>query len=148
MAGSRIVAVRSALIAGLDALSALDGVDVIYAWKFDAELPRERIFTNRARATHAPASLKSGRTFRNEQMTFDLVVRVEGVDLTAEDTDTRALEIGALVEEYVADHNTLDGTVTGLNWIKVTGMELNNLSNDRGNLSELTYSIAYEARLT
>lgn len=148
MAGSRIVAVRSALIAGLDALSALDGVDVIYAWKFDHELPRERIFTNRARATHTPASLKAGRTFRNEQMTFDLVVRVEGVDMTAAETDTRALVIGAVVEEYVADNRTLGGAVTGLNWIVVSGLELNNLSNDRGNLSELTYSIAYDARLT
>lgn len=147
MAGSRIVAVRSALITGLDALSALDGVDVIYAWKFDQELPRERIFTGRARATHTPASLKAGRTFRNERMTFDLIVRVEKVDGTAEEADTRALVIGAVVEEYVADNKTGLG-VSGLNWITVSGMELNNLSNDRGNLTELTYSITYDARLT
>jgi hypothetical protein len=148
MAGSRIVAVRSALITGLAAVPALSAVDVIYAWKFDEVLPRERIFTNRARATHTPASLKSGRTFRNEQMTFDLVVRVEGVDLTAEETDTRALVLGTACEEYVADNRTLGGTVTGLNWIVVSGVELNNLSNDRGHLSELTYTLAYDARLT
>lgn len=147
MAGSRVVAVRSALIDGLAALDGLADVDVIYAWKFDQELPRERIFTNRARATHAIAGLKSGRAHRNEQMTFDLVVRVEGVDITAEETDERALEIGALVEEYVADNKAGLG-VSGVNWIAVSGVELNNMSNDRGHLSELTYAITYDARLT
>lgn len=148
MAGSRVVAVRSALIDGLAAVGGLSTVDVIYAWKFDQELPRERIFTSRVRATHEPASLKSGRTFRNERVTFDLVVRVEKVDGTAEEADERALVIGALVEEYVADNRTLGGSVSGLNWVVVSGMELNNLSNDRGNLSELVYAITYDARLT
>lgn len=148
MAGSRVVAVRSALIDGLAGLAGLADVDVIYAWKFDAELPRERIFTDRCRATHEPASLKSGRTFRNERMTFDLVVRVELIGGTSEEADERALVIGALVEEYIADNNTLDGAVSGLNWITVSGMELNNRGNDVGSLSELTYAITYDARLT
>lgn len=147
MAGSRVVAVRSALITGLAALPGLSGVDVIYAWKFDQELPRERIFTNRARATHEISGLRAGRAHRNEQMTFDLVVRVEGVDITAEATDERALAIGALVEEFVADNKGGLG-VSGVNWVAVSGVELNNLSNDRGHLSELTYAITYDARLT
>lgn len=147
MAASRVVAVRSALIDALAALASLDGVVVEYAWRFGST-DRERIFTGRARATHGPASLKSGRTHRNERMTFDLVVLVEKVDGTQEEADERALVLGAVVEEYVADNNTLGGTVSGLNWITVSGVELNGLANDRGHLAELTYSLTYDARLT
>lgn len=141
-----MVAVRSALVAALADLESLTDVDVTYAWTFGSQ-SRERVFTGRARATHDPASLKAGRNFRNERMTFDLVVLVEGVGLSPEETDDRALVIGTLVEEYLADNKGGLG-VSGVNWINVTGVELNNLANDRGNLSELTYQITYDARLT
>lgn len=148
MAGTLAVSVRSALVNALAALPSLADVDVIYAWRFDEILPRERVFTNRARATHGVASLKSGRTHRNETTTFDVVVRVEAVDDTAEAAGERAVVIGTVVEEYVADNRTLGGAISGLNWIKVTGFEMNDLSNDRGHLCELTYQITYDARLT
>lgn len=146
MAASKVVAVRSALVAALALEGDLIDVDVSYAWTFGSQ-SRERIFTGRARATHDSASLKAGRDFRNERMTFDLTVLVEGVGLNPEETDERAMALGLVVEEYVADNKGGLG-VDGVNWIRVAGMELQNMSNDRGSLSELTYAITYDARLT
>lgn len=141
-----MVAVRSALVDALAAEGDLIDVEVSYAWSFGTQ-SRERIFTGRARATHDPASLKAGRNFRNERMSFDLTVLVEGVGLNPEETDERAIALGLVVEEYVADNKGGLG-VAGVNWIRVDGMELQNLSNDRGSMSELTYTITYDARLT
>lgn len=146
MAGSRVGAVKTALVAGLDALSTFDGVEVSYAFRFGS-VERERVWCGRARATHDPASLKSGRNFRNEQMTIDVIVHVEGVDLTAEETETRALVLGTALEEYVADNKQGLG-VTGMNSLTITGVESNILANDRGHLCQLAYELSYDARLT
>lgn len=155
MASTRIVAVRSTLITALAALSAYTTPDakghkpkVSLSYPLGAK-DREKVFTRRARFTHVPASLKSGRTFRNETGLFEVVILVEGVGESAETTSTRAVTLGTAFEEYVADNRTLGGAVAGLNWLVVEGDgELAELMNDRGTLAELTYSLKYDARLT
>lgn len=146
MAGSAVVAAKKALIAGLAADPNLDGVEVTYAWKRGSK-KRERIFCGRAQATQEPASLKSGRTFRDERMIFDVTVVVEMPGGSAEAVEERAIELGTIVEEWVADNRTLDG-VTGLNWAVVTGLDLTSMFNDNGHLAELVLQVTYSARLT
>jgi hypothetical protein len=155
MAGTRIVAVRSTLLTGLAAMSAYTTLDakghkplVSLGYPLGAK-DREKVFTTRARFSQTPASLKSGRTFRNETGNFNVVITVEGVGESQDTTSARAVTLGLALEEYVADNRTLGGTVTGLNWLVVDGDgELAELMNDRGTLAELTYPLKYDARLT
>lgn len=151
MSSSRIQLVRSAVTNGLKALAVtgqpLDGVLVSYAWKVNAQ-DRERIFTNRARGETPPAALRSGRNFRAETGRFDLVVRVESVGGSPEDADTRALALGLVVEEYLADRKSNGLGVSGLQTLVVEGWDLLNAMSDNGSLTELTYHVRYTARLT
>lgn len=155
MAGTLILSVRQAL---LDALAALDAYTVpddkghkplvTLGWPVGAK-DREKVYSQRARFTHAPASLRAGWTYRNETGSFELVILVEGVGEAQEWTTDRAVQLGTAAEEYVSRNRTLGGTVPGLNWIVVEGDgELSELFNDRGTLAVLTYPIKYDARLT
>lgn len=153
MAGTLIVAVRVAVVEGLAALPA-------YTTKVNGHRPhvslgwpvgkkdREKVFTQSATFTHEPASMKSGRTFRNEQGRFEVVVWVEGVGENQETTSERAVTLGTAFEEYVADHKNSLG-VAGLNWVVVDGDgRLDEAFNDRGSLAQLIYTVRYDARLT
>lgn len=155
MAGTLILAVRQTLLDGLAELPAFTtpsakGHKPLVTLGFPlGKKDREKVFTARARFAHQPASLRAGRTFRNEQGQFELTVWIEGVGESQEWTTGRATTLGLAVEEYVADNRTLGGAVPGLNAIKVEGEgDLAELFNDRGTLAVLTYPIQYDARLT
>jgi hypothetical protein len=93
--------------------------------------------------------MKSGRLFRDERMEFDVVILVLGVGLKPEEADARALEIGQVVEEFVADHKSNELGITGLKWLRISNLELSpNRVNANGAVAEATYTIRYEARLT
>src|SRR5262245_45563541 len=119
MAGSVVVAARQALVALLVARPGLSGVQVTYSWPGDDVAQRERVFTGRSQAEHAQASLRSGRRFRNEAATFDVLIQVESLNQTIEQTEQRAVALGLEVEECVADNKYLGG-VAGLNWAVVS----------------------------
>lgn len=148
MAGSVVVAVRTAVADGIRTLLNDPKVSVTYGWQGgDDARRREQVFTARPRSSHDPASLRAGRNFRDERMEFDIVVLVSGVGKNPEDTDMRALAIGRIIEEFIADNKNSLG-VAGLNWIRMSAMELNNLYGSNGSLSEITYTVLYDARLT
>lgn len=151
MAGSRIVAVRKAVTAGLvTALTAETKVKVTYGWEGSDETRyREQVFTNGGRGPHDPAAMKSGRSFRNEELTFDIVIVVLGVGMKPEESDQRAIDLGVFVEEYVADRKSNELAVTGLNWIRMDEFALspNRITAD-GSIAEATYTVRYSARLT
>jgi len=152
MAGSLLVAVKRKIIADLGTLvpAALQSPDVNVEYAYNASVTaRDRIFCGRARSTHDPASLKTGRTFRNERMTLELLVVCEMPGGTAEDAEDRAVNIlGPIVEEYIGDNRTLGGTIAGLNWIVVSGLDVTSMFNDRGHIAEAAYELTYDARLT
>lgn len=149
MAGSIVVEVRKAVVAGLVMAINEPKVSITYGYQgSDDDRRREQIWTDRARAAHDVAGLKPGRNFREEVMDFDLVVLVAGVGRPPEDTDTRAIELGTQVEEFFADRKNNELGVTGLQWIRVTGMELINGFGPKGSASELRYTVRYNARLT
>lgn len=148
MAGTHVVEVKKALVAGLQALAVddgdLEGVTVEYAYKPDRTL-RERIYTGRATGQHEPANMHPGRTSRDEQMTFELVIVVEKVGGSAEDAEDRAVEIGTVVEEYIGDNRK---GFAGAEWMVVEGtVDLVPMFNDSGALAVLTYTVSYYARL-
>lgn len=147
MPRSIVVDLRKALVSGLSAREGLADVQVSYGWPGDDVVETESIYLNRPRGSHKPANLRAGRVHRDEAATLDIVIRVEKRGGTSEEADERALELGTEVEEYLADNaDSLD--VTGLLWIVVEGWELWNGYNDTGRLSELTYTLRWQARLT
>lgn len=145
MSGTQAVAAREALLDGIAALPAFEAVDVALAFDTASDA-RERVYTRRPKFTQEPASLRSGRTHRNEQGSFQAVVRVEGVGVDQSTTSARAVALGVLLEEWVADNRS---TIAGLDWLVAKGDgELVELANDLGTLAILTYTLAYSARLT
>lgn len=144
MGASLLVAVRSAFVTAVNELEAFDGLDVMYAWKPTED--REFAFTTDARATHQPASMKSGRNFRNETGRFTFVIVTAVVGGSPEDAADRALVLGLAVEEYVADNKQ---GVGGAYTLLVDGdVELTEMVNDRASLAEYRIPIRYNARLT
>lgn len=150
MAASIVVEVRKAVVEGLaNALVDQPQVKVSYGWTGGSEdRRREQIYTNRARATHQPASMRAGRNFRNEVMDFDVCVFVVDPTSPPEDVDTRLMELGQVVEEFFADRKSNELDVTGLNFIYVTGFEAENRLMTTGAASLGVWTVHYEARLT
>lgn len=150
MAGSALVAVKKAIVTGLTAAISDSNVSVTYGYQGgDETVRRDQIFMDRARVTHDPAALKTGRNFRNETAEFDVVILSAGVGIKQDACDTRAFALGQLVEEFIADRKggeTLN--VTGLNWIRVTGFDHTPLNAPNGCLAEIRYHVRYDARLT
>lgn len=147
---SIVVDVRKAVIAGIKTALSDPKVSVTYGWQGgDDTRYREQVFTNGGRATHDPAALKAGRNFRNERMDFDIVVLVYGVGKKPEDADDRVMEIGQVIEEYIADRKSNELGITGLNWLRVKEFELSPPRiNANGTIAEAVYTVTYDARLT
>lgn len=146
MASTRLVAVRSALVAGVAGLDEFADVGVMYAWK--PTQSRSVAFTSEARFTHAPASLRAGRNFRDEVGTFKFTILLELPGGSLEAAADAALACGLAFEEYVADNKTGLG-VAGVYALLVDGEgALTEMANDRASLAELEYPIRYNARLT
>lgn len=125
-------------------------VSVTYGWQgSDDTARREQIFTSNARAHHEPAALKAGRSFRREQMDFDITVLISAVGQKPEDAETRAMDLGQVIEEYIADRKSNELGITGLNWIQVTDLACEyRIGEQGGSLAIATYTVRYDARLT
>lgn len=153
MSRSIVLEVRQAVIDGIAELLNDQQVSVTYGWQGASDdARREQVFTNNAHAVHSSASMRPGRNFRDEQMNFEIVISVIGPGLRPEETDARALEIGQVVEEFIADHKSNELGINGLNWIVITEFALENRvaasSDGAGSLSQITYTVHYQARLT
>ena len=63
----------------------------------------------------------------------------------AEDAEARAVELGTVVEEWVADNRA---SIAGAMWVVAEGeVTLTSLFSDSGHLAELVYTLAYHAYL-
>jgi hypothetical protein len=150
---SIVLEVRQAVVDGIKTALNDESVSVTYGWQGSSDdARREQVFTNNARAEHEPAGLKTGRNFRNETMTFDIVVLAVGPAAKPEEVDARALDIGQVVEEFIADHKGNELGIFGLKWLFMTDMSLVNrigqAADGDGSATELTYTVRYSARLT
>ncbi len=152
--GSALVAVRTGLITALATLTGtgedLENVSVSYAYPRGPE-KRETIYTSGGKFNHSSASLRATKTFRNEVGTFDVRVLVRGISLAQETTSARAIELGVVVEDFVATHVNWTNSALGvaIQTLTVDGDgELVEAFNDKGTLAELSIPIRYSARLT
>ena len=71
---------------------------------------------------------------------------VSGTKLTEERSETRAMVIGTLVEEYLADNPTI-GDVANVRFAVVSGIELETITTTNGPLTQLTLTVSVKARL-
>lgn len=146
--------VRSAVISGLAThLAATAGfnsgeskVEVRYgyssAWK-----AAEKVYLGRARAETPPAALKSGRNFRNERGTFELIVYIHKPGTDPEEAETRAFAVAAECEDWISLRKNNELGVTNLQWLIVSGWEsdLGPDGSSSGAIVRLT--VAWSARL-
>ena len=147
MAGSIMVSFKTKLLAELAALAGTTGVKMSYADPGENAL-KENIWFGRIYDSEVdPVALRAGRRRREENFTVEVFVEVGGVRLTPERCETRALELGQLVEEYLADHPKLDDTVDGLLFAVVSGMDLFTSQTTDGPLTRQTISVDVKARL-
>lgn len=146
--GSILVEVRSLVTSSLRDLPEFADVETTFGYKVGSKR-REKCWTQNADFTHAPASMRAVKTFRQEDGSFDLVIFVEGIAKSVEETSTRAMDLGHAFEDWIATHASWEGAVEGLVWLQVEGDgSLTEAFNDKGSLAELRYPIKYRARLT
>jgi hypothetical protein len=141
MAGSNIVAVKRRIIAELPGLLGIVG-DYSYVGKrHDGE--REYLYLgDKASGSVTAAAMAGGTRFaRSEELGFSLaiVVRINGAE-TSEETEARAVELGAGAEEYLAGNWTTDA-IPGLLKLVITATELESGVDDTGATSLLTYTL-------
>lgn len=147
MAGTVSVAVRSAVAAGLADVSELETFDVSYAWK-PASVQRRQVFTLNARGDTPSASLRSGRNYRNETGTFEIVVHVEQPGQDQEATDTVCSAALTAVQEWVADRKNNELAVDGLNTFTEESWRMTGGVTDHSTVSQAFLTVRYTARLT
>ena len=148
MAASLLVSVRSLVIDAVAAMPEFADAEVSFGYKVGSK-KRVKCWTGNAAFNHAPAGMRAVKSNRDENATFNLIIVVEGIGMTPEDTAAQALTLGLAVEDWAATHANGQGTVTGLNWLQIEGDgTLLEAFNDLGCVVELTYPFAYRARLT
>ena len=156
--GTQLVAVRAALIEALAVLPAYttegptgQKPELSFGWK-QGWTRRERVWTQRARFTHEPASMRAGKTFRNEVGEFDLMIFVHGVGKSQEVTSTRAAQLMVAAEDFIATHANWHNNALGVGLTELLvvgdGELLEALDEKGGGLAEARVPVRYKARLT
>jgi len=155
MAGSIVVAVRSALMAALEtAINGTTGMEDVevgfQAPTGDRSELREVVWSKGAQIDLKSASMRAGRNFLDETTTFEVVVYAWQPAQTAEDAAQRAVDIGEVIAAWIGDNKNGSAlNVTGLKWIVVegAGSQDESLSGDSV-AGHLVIPIKFNARLT
>lgn len=147
MAGSIMVTFKTTLLEAIGVMPGMAGVKVSFADPGENALKENIWFGRISDNDHDPVALKAGRRRREENFTLEINVEVGGTRLTPERCETRALALGLLIEEYIADNPKLDGTVDGLLFAVVSGMELFTSQTTDGPLTRHTIDVDVKARL-
>lgn len=150
MAGTRVAAVKAALIGQdgtLKQLPGLDGVQVEYG--YPASPDRECVYgDNSAAGTVSLAAMRGpGRLKRDEVTVFGLVVLVtEPGHADTEQVEARAAELGAAIEEYLAANPTC-GDIADVKLVEVVRIELDSAVDDDSATAVLTYFLQIKSYL-
>lgn len=150
MAGTNVVAAKKALIAKIAALDLggdqAGGVQVAYSWP-GRNAEREVVHGGLATFDQNPLAFRAGgRCPRQEDVTVEIHVAIALPGGTEEDVDTRAVEIGTVIEEAIAADPTL-ADAPDLKIARVDGGELESGFNDDGASALLTYRIILKSTL-
>ena len=155
--GTQLVAVRAALIEALAVLPAYttegptgQKPELSFGWK-QGWTRRERVWTQRARFEHEPASMRAGKTFTQETGFFDLMIFVHGVGKSQEVTSTRAAALWVAANDWISYKPNWNSPelVPGIYEFQVVGDgELAEALDEKGGgLAEVRIPIRYKARL-
>ncbi|WP_332645112.1 hypothetical protein [Aeromicrobium sp.] len=154
MAGSIVVAVRSALMAALateiNGTAGMESVAVGFQAPVGDHDNREIVWSKNAQIDLKSASLRAGRNFLDETTAFEVVVFAWAPNQTAEEAAQRAVDIGEVACAWIGDHKNGETLgVTGLKWIVVegAGSQDESLSNDSV-AGHFLIPVKYNARLT
>lgn len=149
MAGTNAVAVKRALVTALTAAPALEGIQVLYS-SWDRELEREAIYFGKAAWTHALAAMRAGGSApRMEALVVDAYVFVSMPGSTPEDAESRAAELGQVLEDALAaDPAGTALAVTGVKLAQVTGGELGSECDDDAAYAMAVYKLGFTSYLT
>lgn len=158
MSPTIVVAVRKALMSALapvvHAAPTMADIPVGFQFPTGNEVPREAIWTQNASLSFSSAALRQGRNFLNEESRFDLMIRATGPDVTPEEIAQRAVDIAAVVVDWINDHKNADlwpaGTApAGLQWLAIEGDgDQVEYPAESGFGAGIRLPISYRARLT
>jgi hypothetical protein len=142
MAGTTAAALKSALKTAMAAEGGLSGVPISYGEPGDMARTEHVWIGAATDGDMEPASFRSSRKRRDETYTLDVVVEVSSI-ARAEASETRAVLLGTVIEEMLADDPKV-GNVTNLLWCMVDGFELDTEETAEGPRS--TYTLTLQAR--
>jgi hypothetical protein len=150
MAGTNVVAAKKALIAKIAALDLggeqAGGVQVAYSWP-GRNAEREVVHGGLSTFDQNPLAFRAGgRCPRQEDVTVEIHVAVTIPGGSEEDVDTRAAEIGTVIEDAIAADPTLADALN-LKIARVDGGELESGFNDDAAAAVLTYRIILKSTL-
>ena len=129
--------------------TAVSPVQCTFGWP-GRNVQRECVYSGKVAGPHTDLAFRAGgRRPRLEDLTLDLHVQVHTPGATTADVAARALVIGAIVENTIADNITLGGTVPGLLAATVVGFEQDSgAMDDDAAMSLITYQVALKSQLT
>lgn len=145
MAGTSAVAVKQALLAAIQTALTGSGVQSAYAWPGGTE-ERELVYLGTAEFEQTYRTFAGGaRVSREEDVTVAVYIAVTKLGVTFEETEERAVEIGALLENALAANPTQSGAA--LNF-RVDGGDLGGFTEDEFTTSVLSYEVSATSHLT
>ncbi len=148
MSTSRVPALKSALVARLQADSDLSGIAVTYGPPTPGEwAEREFIWVGAARAAQETAAL--GQKRREETWIQDVVVSCVATMRNDQETLTdRAYELAGVVEDSLRAWSTTQPFFGGVvRWALVVGMDLDEYVNDQEREARVTMRVACAERI-
>jgi hypothetical protein len=148
MAGTNAYAAKRALITALQGAAGLgaDGVQVAYSWPGE-RAERECIYGGAVVwDTKVLTMAAGGRLSRREDMTLDLHIAVTVLGAEPEEAEARAVDLGTVLEEYVAFTTTLNG-LPGVKLGQIAGGELDHAENDDSVIAVLSYRVTFLSTL-
>lgn len=146
MAGTSVITVKRALLAALDVALTGTGVQVAYSWPGGTE-ERELVYLGNAQFAQQLHTFRGGgRIPRKEDVTAIVHVVVTKLGVASfEETEERAAEIGALLEDALAANPSQSGAAL---LFTVNGGDVGGFTEDEFTTSVLSYEVAAESILT
>jgi hypothetical protein len=142
MPGTNVVAAKKALLATVADMPALAKVQTLYEWNGQAE--REVIFCGRALFERETSDMAADPA---ETLTIDLHMGVVFPGGSAEEAETRVVEIGTLVEQALVADSRLGERVPGLLFAEIITGTADVVSADEETRAEMIYQVTLLSHL-
>lgn len=152
MPGSNLIAVKSAILAGLTTLLAGDK-DITVSWSYtgrDAQGTRKYVYMgDRVSGDEAPIAMAAGtRIMRSEDLEFSLAVEVYTPgESTTRAAETAAMAIGDQIMTWFAGNWLQAGDIPNLTKVLLGGMQLESAIDDDGAEATLTRTVQLTSSL-